>query len=452
MGRLDRAAPPKLAYDLRGDVVNTVSRMESGGVPGSIQVSAATNELRGKFICNRRGVISIKGKGGTWGHILVSRRPAAVQRLVDSWELTPSSTPGVARPWPARSVELSPYSPRLPIHEIVMQAGRSFALAALPGAAAIAVWGAYRHTVNELSIRWAVPLHLHGEVRTLPTAWGRLSYRLVTGTDPAPPLVLVHGWGSSADSMWWQLIGKTDRTTLVVDLPGHGRSLLEAPFSFDLAAEAVTAAIADAGLTRPILVGHSMGGPVSLTVLRQSGEHDLAGFVAIATSAYWVRPRLQIMAAAAPYLLAPASPITVGAQRARLRRDSEPAARTAEADLRPSRRVLEESAIELKRFDARGWRGFRIPSGVWIVTLNDGVIAPDDQRSSASHFGIPVVELPSDHPVVMRDPEAVAGIIERSAHTWADTAPTELLADRLGEAVDFQRLAKAIRSVLWNHP
>ena len=299
-----------------------------------------------------------------------------------------------------------------------MQASRSFALAALPGAAAIALWGAYRHTVNELSIRWTTPPHLPGEVRTLPTAWGRLSYRLVRGTDLAPPLVLVHGWGRSADSVWWQLIEQTDRTTLIVDLPGHGRSLLEAPFTFDLAAEAVNTAISDAGLTRPVLVGHSMGGPVTLTVLRQSGEHSFAGFVAIATSAYWVRPRLQIMAAAAPYLLAPASPITVGAQRAQLRRDSEKAARIAEAyPLRPTRRVLEESAIALKRFDARGWRGFRIPPGVWIVTLHDGVISADDQRSSASHFGIPVVEIPSDHPVVMRDAEAVAGIIERSAHT-----------------------------------
>jgi pimeloyl-ACP methyl ester carboxylesterase len=312
-----------------------------------------------------------------------------------------------------------------------MQANRSLALVALPGAAAIALWGAYRHTVNELSTRWTTPPRLPGEVRTLATTWGRLSYRLVAGTGMAPPLVLVHGWGSSADSMWWRLIGQTDRTTLVVDLPGHGRSLLEAPFTFDLAAEAVNAAIADAGLARPILVGHSMGGPVSLTALRQSGEDSFAGFVGIATSAYWVRPRLQIMAAAAPYLLAPSSPITIGAQRAQRRRDSEQEATIAEAGLsRPSRRVLEESAVELKRFDAREWRGFRVAPGVWIVTLQDGVIAPDDQRASATHFGIPVVELTSDHSVVMRDPEAVAGTIERSANAWVETDPTRVRFER----------------------
>ena len=308
-----------------------------------------------------------------------------------------------------------------------MQTSRSLALTALPGAAAIALWGAYRHAVNELSIRWTSPLHLPGEVRTLPTAWGRLSYRLVIGTDPAPPLVLVHGWGRSADSVWWSLIGHTDRTALVVDLPGHGRSILEAPFTFDLAAEAVNAAIADAGLVCPILVGHSMGGPVSLAVIRQSGRDEFTGFVPIATSAYWVRPRLQIMTAAAPYLLAPASPITVGAQRAQLRRESAQAVAGATL-MRPTRRVLEESAVELRRFDAREWKGFRLPPGVWIVTLHDGVIAAVDQRASASHFGVPVVEFPSDHPVVMRDPEAVAAVIHRSARSWAEMVPSGQVA------------------------
>jgi adenylate cyclase len=65
----------KFAYDLWGDVVNTASRMESEGVPGSVQVSAATYELiRDRFICDPRGVISIKGKGEMEAYILVSRR------------------------------------------------------------------------------------------------------------------------------------------------------------------------------------------------------------------------------------------------------------------------------------------------------------------------------------------------------------------------------------------
>lgn len=65
----------KFAYDLWGDVVNTASRMESGGVPGSIQVTQATYELiRDQFVCEPRGVISVKGKGDMNTYILVSKR------------------------------------------------------------------------------------------------------------------------------------------------------------------------------------------------------------------------------------------------------------------------------------------------------------------------------------------------------------------------------------------
>ncbi len=64
----------KFSYDLWGDVVNTASRMESEGVPGSIQVTAATSELiRDRYVCEARGVISVKGKGDMNTYLLLSR-------------------------------------------------------------------------------------------------------------------------------------------------------------------------------------------------------------------------------------------------------------------------------------------------------------------------------------------------------------------------------------------
>ena len=69
----------KFAYDLWGDVVNTASRMESEGVAGSIQVTPATYELiRDEFVCEPRGVISVKGKGDMNTYFLVSRGGAAL--------------------------------------------------------------------------------------------------------------------------------------------------------------------------------------------------------------------------------------------------------------------------------------------------------------------------------------------------------------------------------------
>ena len=65
----------QFAYDLWGDVVNTASRMESEGVPGSIQLAPATYELiRDGFVCDPRGLVSVKGKGDMHTYILVSRR------------------------------------------------------------------------------------------------------------------------------------------------------------------------------------------------------------------------------------------------------------------------------------------------------------------------------------------------------------------------------------------
>ncbi len=67
----------KFAYDLWGDPVNTAGRMESHGLPGHIQVSAATESLlRESHRLEPRGPIEIKGKGiqETW--FLLGRRQA----------------------------------------------------------------------------------------------------------------------------------------------------------------------------------------------------------------------------------------------------------------------------------------------------------------------------------------------------------------------------------------
>ena len=54
----------KFSYDLWGDTVNVASRLESTGVPGEIQASAATVErLDGAFDVFPRGEVVLKGKG-----------------------------------------------------------------------------------------------------------------------------------------------------------------------------------------------------------------------------------------------------------------------------------------------------------------------------------------------------------------------------------------------------
>jgi pimeloyl-ACP methyl ester carboxylesterase len=79
-------------------------------------------------------------------------------------------------------------------------------------------------------------------------------------------IVLVHGGG--AHSRWWDHIGPllaSDRRVVAIDLSGHGDSGRRPSYSLDGWAREVLAVPADAGIaTPPTVIGHSMGGLVTL--------------------------------------------------------------------------------------------------------------------------------------------------------------------------------------------
>ena len=82
-------------------------------------------------------------------------------------------------------------------------------------------------------------------------------------------VVFIHGW--TCDLTFWrgQAPLYEKRRALLIDLPGHGQS--EAPkvdYTMDRFARAIDAVMRDAGVSKGVLVGHSMGGPVVLTFLR----------------------------------------------------------------------------------------------------------------------------------------------------------------------------------------
>ena len=65
----------KFAYDLWGDCVNTASRMESHGAKNRTQLTeTAYNRLKGKYLCEERGIINIKGKENMKTYFLTAKR------------------------------------------------------------------------------------------------------------------------------------------------------------------------------------------------------------------------------------------------------------------------------------------------------------------------------------------------------------------------------------------
>jgi adenylate cyclase len=65
----------KFVYEVWGDAVNTASRMESHGLPDSIQVTEETYRiLRDRYQFADRGTIDVKGKGAMRTYLLTGRR------------------------------------------------------------------------------------------------------------------------------------------------------------------------------------------------------------------------------------------------------------------------------------------------------------------------------------------------------------------------------------------
>jgi pimeloyl-ACP methyl ester carboxylesterase len=108
--------------------------------------------------------------------------------------------------------------------------------------------------------------------RTVTVAGASIAYR-TWGEPGGRGIVLVHG--GAAHSRWWDHIGPLlaqGRLVAAVDLSGHGDSDRRDSYSLDEWAREVLLAAADAGITAPpVVIGHSMGGLVTLRAASMVG-------------------------------------------------------------------------------------------------------------------------------------------------------------------------------------
>lgn len=309
-----------------------------------------------------------------------------------------------------------------------MSIRKALAISAIPSVLLAYGWARYHKTVDELDRYQPASPVLPGTLHAIPTMFGTISYRTITGDPNQPPLVLIHGWGRTGDSAWWTIVWKTDRTMILVDLPGHGRSRLHGPFSLDLAAESVIRIIKHAELEDAVVVGHSMGGAIALLVGRKLGR-QISHIGIIASSAFWVKPKVAVTLAAAPYVMAPNSPIIIRRQHRQAIEVPHEAGRVVwEYAARPARSTLEATARALKSFDARKWDRSGMAPITWMVTKADGIIDPDQQLTSARIFTDDIVEVQAEHSVVMDYPDVVAPFLEQLG-ARRTTRPTDQVVD-----------------------
>jgi pimeloyl-ACP methyl ester carboxylesterase len=100
--------------------------------------------------------------------------------------------------------------------------------------------------------------------------------------DPSlPGLVLIHG--GAAHAHWWSFIAPQlthGYHVAALDLTGHGDSSRRELYEMETWSEEVLAVASHLGMTRPIVIGHSMGGFVAITTAALHGD-ELAGAIVV---------------------------------------------------------------------------------------------------------------------------------------------------------------------------
>ena len=119
------------------------------------------------------------------------------------------------------------------------------------------------------------------ERRSVEVSGCRINY-LVWGNREKPALVLVHG--GAAHAMWWSMLApelSKHYYIIAPDMSGHGDSGRRETYPLEVWAEEVLAVAQDAQcIGPPVIVGHSMGGLVTIVTASLHGDR-LAGAVIV---------------------------------------------------------------------------------------------------------------------------------------------------------------------------
>jgi pimeloyl-ACP methyl ester carboxylesterase len=318
------------------------------------------------------------------------------------------------------------------------------ATASASAVAALAAWAAVRHRALQVAVpgrpsRAAtraplaaamlapgapVPPDLPpGQVMNLPGR-GEVFVRDF-GAPDGPAVLLLHGWTASADINFWPAYATLADSYRVIalDQRGHGRGLRSTePFSLEDCADDAAALLRQLGVGRAIVVGYSMGGPVSLLLARRH-PGTVAGLVLQATALEWrhtVRER-------AVWHLLPVMDVGLRAGAGagffdrvlRTAADEDPGLDgygpwLAAEFQRATANDLVAAGRALSRYDARPWAGqLNIPAAV-LTTTRDRLVRLAKQRELADVLRAHVLEIDADHDLPLAKRAAYARLTRLS--------------------------------------
>lgn len=217
------------------------------------------------------------------------------------------------------------------------------------------------------------------------------------------PVLLVHGWMFPSDLNWLHAYAPLERAgyrVLAMDLRGHGRGL-RASTRFRLAdcADDAAGVLAALGLPPAVVVGYSMGGPVT-QLLAQRHPDLVGGFVLCATALDWSDPRMKVFWRTMGALRLLLGLFPHGSWRTGMRLAGAPARESdwvASELSRGSARDLAEAGRELGRFDSSGWAGSLTQPRAVVVMTRDRLVPPRKQHALAAALGVEPVLLDADH-------------------------------------------------------
>lgn len=210
-----------------------------------------------------------------------------------------------------------------------------------------------------------------------------------------PPVVLLHGWTSTAALNWYRCFEplSAHHRVVALDHRGHGRGIRSRrPFLLEDCADDAAALIRQLDLGPSIIVGYSMGGPIAQLLWRR--HPDLVeGLVLCATAARFpMRRELRGIARPFSYAVSIALagiPYEVRQQGvSMLLRSRGAAGGTApwafEEWQRQDPAAMIQAGLALGRFDSREWiGGVDVPAAV-IITTMDTSVSPRRQAALAA--------------------------------------------------------------------